>query len=323
MNLGSIYDRAEETIKERRARAEEDAVRRLDEISKKVPELAEIKTSLSRIGLETARLFMLEGEEQQIRLNELRDESLRLQERQKELLKKNGYAPDALQARYTCPVCRDTGTVKGRKCKCYLNLVQEYTMAEYEKIAPFSKCTFETFDLSYYPAEGKNGQPSPRYRAEKILEYCRSYAQMLGQHSKNLLLMGGTGIGKTHLSIAIANVAVRCGKSVTFGTSQNILSDLESEHFGKEPARYDLESVTTDDLLVIDDLGTEFQSQFVLSTLYNIINTRIMASLPTVINTNYDMQTLEEMYGRRITSRLAGDYDTQTLEGTDIRTIKK
>ena len=134
--------------------------------------------------------------------------------------------------------------------------------------------------------------------------------------------MGGTGLGKTHLSLAIANVAINKGYSVIYGTAQNILGDLQNENFGRLDNLKYRENLDVD-LLILDDLGTEFKNAYTVSCLYNIINTRIGAKLPTIISTNYTIKELLGFYDQRITSRITGEYSLLTLEGNDIRYIKK
>ena len=135
--------------------------------------------------------------------------------------------------------------------------------------------------------------------------------------------MGKTGLGKTHLSLAIANVAINKGFSVVYGSSQNILSDLQNENFGRtENNLYNEYDVLNTDLLILDDLGTEFKNPYSIACLYNIVNTRILKKRPTIISTNYDYNQLNDVYDMRITSRIAGEYSTLVLEGNDIRYIK-
>lgn len=76
------------------------------------------------------------------------------------------------------------------------------------------------------------------------------------------------------------------------------------------------------DLLILDDLGTEFKSAYTISCLYNIINTRLSAKLPTIISTNYSIDEIETIYDQRTTSRIIGGYSTLILTGNDIRYIK-
>ena len=117
-------------------------------------------------------------------------------------------------------------------------------------------------------------------------------------------------------------MVINRGYSVVYGTAQNILSDLQNESFGRdESLDYTEHDVLAADLLIIDDLGTEFKNQFSVACLYNIINTRILKKKPT-ISTNFSYDDLERDYNQRITSRIAGVYSTLMLEGNDIRYIK-
>ena len=244
-----------------------------------------------------------------------------LQDRKKKILKENGYSEDALSIKYTCPACEDTGFIGGRRCKCYINLLKEIERAKIEKIAPIDECTFESFDTNYYPEEMDG--VCPKKKAEIIKENCKRYATSFTKRSKSLLFMGNTGLGKTHLSLAIANVVINRGYSVIYGTAQNILRDLQNENFGRtDNLRYFENEILSTDLLIIDDLGTEFKNQFTVSCLYNIINSRLCAKLPTIISTNYTFEELEEKYDQRITSRITGQYSTLILVGNDIRYIK-
>ena len=76
------------------------------------------------------------------------------------------------------------------------------------------------------------------------------------------------------------------------------------------------------DLLVIDDLGAEFVTQFTNAALYNIINTRINLGLPTIISSNLTLQEIENEYSTRISSRIIGEYSILCFEGKDIRQLK-
>lgn len=315
------YNRAEEILARRREKAEYEAEARFDEISEKIPELADIKSNLARVGLNISKVFLFSENKQQ-EIEKLMRESLSLQEQRKNLLIKNGYGEDALSVRYQCPDCNDTGYIKGRRCKCHNELLKEIERDNLQKIAPLNECTFESFQTEYYPEKAVNGI-SPRAKAEAVKASCSKYAVSFTAKSPSILFMGGTGLGKTHLSLAIANVAINKGYSVIYGTAQNILGDLQSESFGRaDNIRYSEHSVLNCDLLIIDDLGTEFKNNYSVSCLYNIVNTRLSAKLPTIISTNFSTKELEEKYDQRITSRITGEYNILMLLGNDIRYIK-
>ena len=76
------------------------------------------------------------------------------------------------------------------------------------------------------------------------------------------------------------------------------------------------------DLLILDDLGTEFDSSFYQSTIYNLINTRLNRSLPTIISTNLDFNGISNRYEERITSRIYANYSILRFVGQDVRIMK-
>ena len=317
-----VYQKAINMLERRRERATLEANARTLEISREIPEIDEIQRKLSAIGFSISKLFFYEGDREE-EVNKLRKASLALQKEKRELLAKNGYDEDALTIKYFCPVCNDTGYYNERMCSCHKELLKEIQRDQIRRLAPLDECTFERFDTRYYPEKAMDNGISPREKAQRIFESCRNYAQKFNSHSPNLMFMGGTGVGKTHLSLAIANVAINKGFSVIYGTSQNILSDLQNENFGRtDNLTYEEYDVLHADLLIIDDLGTEFSNKFTEACIYNIINTRILQRKPTIISTNYDHEDFEREYNQRVLSRIAGEYSTLILEGNDIRYIK-
>lgn len=317
-----VYSRAAQALERRRERANLEAQARIDEIGEKLPEINEIQRKLAQIGLNISKVFLYSADKQ-ADMEKLMQESLELQEQKKNILKKNGYSEDALDIRYTCPACKDTGFIGSRRCKCHNKLLKDIERSDLAKIAPIDDCTFDTFDIQYYPQQVMENGISPRDKAEKIKNSCRKYAANFTTASPNVMFMGGTGLGKTHLSLAIANVVINRGYSVVYGTAQNILSDLQKENFGRDDdIRYYEKAVLGCDLLILDDLGTEFKSAYTVACLYNIINSRLSAKLPTIISTNFTAEELEEKYDQRITSRITGEYNKLILVGNDIRYMK-
>lgn len=316
-----VFNKAEEALAHRRERAEAAAEFRLEEISEKIPELLTIKKQLGQIGLSISRVFF-ESENKQADIEKLKEASLALQEQRRVLLIKNGYDENALEVQYTCPHCKDTGFKDSRRCKCHIELLKSIERENLQKLAPLSDCTFESFNTLYYPEEPENGI-SPRAKAESILRNCKKYASKFTSKSPSILFKGGTGLGKTHLSLAIANAVIDRGYSVVYGTAQNILNDLSNENFGRtDRLKYTEDRVLECDLLILDDLGTEFKTAYSVACLYNIINTRLSAKLPTIISTNLTENEIEEKYDQRITSRITGEYNIMVLLGNDIRYIK-
>ena len=230
---------------------------------------------------------------------------------------KLGIDTDAFSPRYYCENCNDTGFIKGKKCKCLLMLEKELAIKRLGNTLPIEKCDFENFDTSLYPEEC-------REHMTDIFGFCRAYAYSLHKKSSSILMTGNTGLGKTHLSLSIVKTAIEKGLSAAYGSAQNFLSKIENEHFSRGDERTDtLDTLLDADLLVLDDLGTEFSSAFVNSTIYCIINTRLLAQKPTIISTNLGLEELKSRYGDRILSRIMGNYDILKFDGRDIRVLKR
>ena len=158
----------------------------------------------------------------------------------------------------------------------------------------------------------------------EIAQFCKDYALDFSLESPSLFMHGATGLGKTHLSLAIANEAIARGYGVVYGSAPNMFSQLEREHFGRQynnERTYEQELLETD-LLIIDDLGVEFSTPFTVSCVYNIINSRILSRKPTIIRTNLTPRELEDKYTQRITSRIIGGFVSLRFIGRDIRQIK-
>ena len=157
---------------------------------------------------------------------------------------------------------------------------------------------------------------------EKNLAAAKDFANGFGLDSQNLLLIGPTGTGKTHVSTAIAKVVIEKGYDVIYDSIQNIMNDYENDKFKSDYGQKDfhIEKYTECDLLIIDDLGTEFSTPFTLSCIYNLLNTRQNRGLPTIISTNLSADELAKKYEDRIYSRIIGrDSKILFFKGKDKR----
>ena len=243
----------------------------------------------------------------------------------KAILQENGFTRADIEPQYTCPKCEDTGYVDGRMCACHRALLRQIAYENLNRISPLTLSTFEEFSLDYYSNEPINGTRSDREQMRYILEYCRRYADTLQKDSGNLFFTGATGLGKTHLSLAIASAAIDKGFGVVYGTAQNFAIALERERFARPEDNVGdtLELLNDCDLLIIDDLGMEISSSYITSMIYNVIDTRIMLKKPTIISSNLSMQELEKRYNERFVSRVLGFYDRMPFRGKDIRAKRK
>ena len=315
---------AREKLSERRMSAIHYAAMRREQIYKQLPRVEEIERKLSEIGAKVS-LLILKGEEGAEEVKALSQLSLDLQEEERNLLISNGSSPEALLPKYSCDKCCDTGYIEldGRTvlCDCYKKLLNDTACEQLSAVSPLKLSTFDSFRLDCYSDRPDAQGRIPRDRMLKIFNYCRNYADTFSKSSRSILMRGSTGLGKTHLSLAIANEVLRKGFSVVYVSAPDIIHKLEREHFsGNYVGEEDSFRTLMDcDLLIIDDLGTEFRTQFSISAIYNIFNTRHLNEKPMIMNTNLSVSDLEDIYSARFTSRIEGYCDDLEFIGVDLR----
>lgn len=242
------------------------------------------------------------------------------------LLASSGRPADALEPHFTCKKCQDTGTFEGHTCICVHKLMQKLRREEIESLSSLSISSFDTMELRYYPntMDDKLGEPVRSYMGGLLAEL-RAYAEEFDRSSESLMLFGNAGLGKTHAALAIAGIVLEKDFDVIYVSSPDFFSKLEALHFGADPGGEEetlLETAAGADLLILDDLGTEFNSNFFLSTLYSLLNNRLGAHLPTIVTTNItDGALLEKLYTEKISSRLSA-FVPCLFAGQDIRSQK-
>ncbi len=124
--------------------------------------------------------------------------------------------------------------------------------------------------------------------ARKIgMNYIRNFEQM---GRTGLLLYGDVGTGKTYLAACIANDLLNKGISVKWLTSMQIV-ERGSFFNESEYAEY-IHSITSPDLLIIDDLGAERGTEFALERVHSLVDTRISANKPMIVTTNIDINDM-------------------------------
>jgi DNA replication protein DnaC len=129
-----------------------------------------------------------------------------------------------------------------------------------------------------------------------------------------LLFEGGYGVGKTHLSAAIANYRLEQGDSVLFITTPDLLDHLRATYAPNSEEGYDqlFERVRNTHLLILDDLGTENPSAWAQEKLFQLFNHRSTLRLPTIITTNADIDHMDgriksRLLDRQLTTRVTLD----------------
>ena len=315
----SYFIEAERELDTIRMRNRRTAERRIEEINEKCPDTAALRKELAGTSAKLIGIITERPDNAGERIAELERENLSLQERLKISLVKHGYPEDYLAPVYSCRICRDTGIVDDKRCSCFMDIVKRKAAEHLNSVTPLKLCGFEEFSLAYYDdTRPTELGPTARKIMAKNLEDCKRYAEDFHLPYKSLLMRGKTGLGKTHLSLSIASAVIDRGYSVIYGSVPDLMRRLDREKFeGGET----LDMLNTADLLILDDLGAEIDSKMYVSMLYSMINTRINASLPMVINTNLSPAELEKKYDERIASRLL-TMEELLFVGSDVR-VKK
>lgn len=315
----SIYKKIYDEYSQKYLIARERANVKTHELHVALPEIAKIDRELSFTGLEIFSASFSGGDSAE-KIAAIRNKNEELQRRRAEILKANGYPEDYSDVKYECTKCGDTGFIDNKMCSCmkealilagiensgFANLIREQS--------------FDNFSLAYYKKSLTHYD-----MMSKNLEFLKEYANSFNaKTSQSLLMMGGTGLGKTHLSSAVARVIIEKGNDVFYTGAIDLFSQFEIQRFksyNNEPNEL-IERYLECDLLIIDDLGTEIVNQFSVSTLYSLLNDRLSRKKPTIISTNLTQDDIRKKYNDRITSRLFGEYKIVFFAGTDIRAQK-
>lgn len=313
------YKRIRTAYQTKYLKALEEADRRRAELHRQSPEIATIDRKLAQTGAKIAMAAIGTGAEYRERLAEVEQENLRLQARRAALLGELGYPADYTVPPYECRKCEDSGFVGVKMCDC---MRRELILAAYESSglgALMRTQSFETFSPEFYESGADRALMQQNY------DILKAYADGFSMTSDHLILCGATGLGKTHLSTAVARRVIERGYDVYYATALQMFSDFERTRFGTGldvGTMADTTRYTDCDLLILDDLGTEVTNQFTNSCLYLVLNERINLHRPTVISTNLTGKEIKARYTDRIASRILGDFKPLLFVGTDVRRVK-
>lgn len=296
--------------------------KRLDEVLQKIPELKGINESIASLSVEAARKKL---NDDITSYQALKQQIENLKNEKTSLISKAGFSNDYFEPIYTCKHCKDTGYINGQKCPCFkqeiINVV--YSQSNIKEI--LGRENFSTFSYEYYSDDEINPTTglSALDTAQRAVEECRRFIDDFDHKPKNLFFYGDTGVGKTFLSNCVAKELLEKGYSVIYFTAFQLFDILSKGVFTKDADAIAAHHNIFDcDLLIIDDLGTEFSNSFTSSQLFLCVNERILRQKSTIISTNLNMNHMVELYSERTLSRISSNYSIIKLFGDDIR-IKK
>ena len=259
--------------------------------------------------------------------SELHNKIQTLTQEKLDLLEKNGYGSDYLNPPYRCQDCKDTGYIEHEPCHCFVQRSLDLLYSQEDVRRKFKTENFSNFSLDYYDDNYYGGnRESSKANAKKAYDDAQKFVRDFETKRGNLLLYGDTGVGKTYLSNCIGKAILDQGHSVIYLTAFQLFEIFEQNTFKKKDTPGNIEdsyrNIFECDLLIIDDLGTEFSNSFTVSQLFQCINERLLKNRSTVISTNLTLEGLKKTYSERIFSRFIENYTLIKLFGRDIRIQK-
>lgn len=294
----------------------------LDEKLRKIyeahPSILENRIAANENAAERARATIRKDADAIARLSDERDA---LEAERQELLADAGLTEEDFLPVYTCPACRDTGYVDGKKCRCFKRREREVLYRDSHLESVLEEENFGTLRTDLYDRTSPDGSPSQYERMLEVIEICHSFAENFDYEHKNLLFYGQTGVGKTFLTNCIAKALLDSGHSVLYFSAISLF-DLFSESLsrsGDKTAENPLFALYEADLVIIDDLGTELKNSFTTGQLFHLINERLLLKKSTIISTNLLLNDLGEQYTERTASRILSCYEPILLTGADLR----
>lgn len=323
--MENAYSRANRELSELRRKNEDEQKRRENEVRLAAPEFLEVEAKLARCGLALAK-SVLSGNSD---ISEIRKNVEAAQAKKAEILKSLKLPTDYLDDIYSCDKCRDTGfDENGRRCSCLKNLISKYIGINSNLTEVMRAETFDKFDFSLFAKQPDVKGRSVLTMINSIYKKALDFAETFDKTGANLYLYGPAGTGKTYISSCIANRVLARGFTVCYQSAFRLLDMLEKLKFGRldadnlSDAEYVAEYIYTVDLLIIDDVGTEFVSAYSSAALFDIINSRIISGKSTVVSSNLNSDKMADLYGARMASRMVGSFEPIPFVGADLRRIK-
>lgn len=283
------------------------------------PSLREIEDKL--INLHTDRVLKRSSTERQGWQGELQH----WQDLRADYLLQHGIPEDFAEPEWDCPLCQDTGVLAGRACRCEQQRWLEHRFQGARLPERLREQTFDQFSLEWYATEKQTPFGiSEQQNAREVLDACRTFVARAMESlpsAPSLFINGNTGLGKTFLSSAICHALAENGILSLYITYSDLISNIKAGFDATSSGVEDLLAIARRvPVLILDDLGAEYITDFSIRCLFDIVNHRRNERLPMVISSNLTLSEVSSRYDERIASRLLEVCLPVRLFGTDIRT---
>ena len=315
-----IYIKAHKQLEERRLERKIKQKKNLEFAFKVCKEIKVLYNKMNMTSIKLAKSIYKNKNNIRDIIKKIQNENILTQNEIKKLLAKNNLPNNFLNPPPFCEKCDDYGYIENEKCVCLKKIIKSITSKQLIENLNIPKLSFENFNLGFY-LENKEKTKAFEHMSAVYAE-CVKFAENFNLNSRGLLMHGQTGLGKTHLSLAIAFKVIEKGYTALYETASQATRKILNRKFitkdNQEENSY-LSLISSTDLLILDDLGCEFSSQLNRSAIFEIINLRTSLNRPIIINTNYKPEELEKIYGERITSRIISTLKIISFTGKDNR----
>lgn len=215
------------------------------------------------------------------------------------------------------------GEVRTVRCICKCDREEkereEKARKEADRLRKIERLRIQGFDKAEMQAwtfENDDGNQPKVTGAAKA--YCQNFDRF-GNEGKGLVFYGDVGTGKTYTAACIANKLISEGVPVLMTNFTRIINRLQGSFEGRQEY---LDSLNEYDLLIIDDLAAERNTDFVNEIVYTVIDARYRAKKPLIVTTNIDLEKMmneTEITRKRIYSRVLELCHPIEVKGDDRR----
>ena len=174
------------------------------------------------------------------------------------------------------------------------NLLMNNKESKLKKLLDYSNLGERFFEKTFESYQVNNNNLKAFESAKRFI----SNFETASTRGTGIIFYGPYGVGKTHLACSIANELIKMHKSVIFGSTIKLFGIIKKSYTNEieENESKIISQFINCDVLIIDDLGKERPSEWVLEKLYYIINERYEHNKPIIITTNFTDNQLIDIF---------------------------